>query len=132
MQLGLDVNYDDKHTNKDQYRYNAYQGVEVDVSHMWLLGKGQFLVSGVSYEVDRYDEPDTAISIDVRRDQILRAHSTYGLPLGLLFSHVLPEMVLKDLTGTFGFEQTRAYSNLANYTYNNSQVTGMISKRVDF
>ncbi len=120
--------------NKDaKANYNAYEGFSFGGQHTWILPAGQFLVSGVTYTENIYNEPDFAVSVHNRRDRQLRARATYGAPVTLfLTNRLLPEWVTKDLTASVSVEQFRAVSTITNYTYSNSKVSGMLTKRVEF
>ena len=120
--------------NKDaKANYNAYEGYSFGGQHTWVLPVGQFLVSSLIYTENIYNEPDYAISPHKRTDRQFRARATYGAPITLFVTdHLLPEWVTKDLTASFSVEQFRAISTITNYTYTNSKVSGMLTKRVEF
>jgi hypothetical protein len=96
------------------------------------LGRGQFLLSSLAYTVNLYDEPDRAISVRTRRDELYRARTTYGAPVSLLLGEWLPAGLLENLTATFTVEQTRSVSNITNYTYTNTKLDAMLTKRLEF
>ena len=132
MQLAADLGYEHKAVLKLGHRHNAYEGVEVTGTHTWLLGKGQFVLSSLSYTVNSYDQPDSSVSARTRRDKQLRARAAYGAPAGLLLGRWLPEAALRDLTATCSVEQLRSLSNITNYTYSNTKLGVMLTKRVEF
>lgn len=103
--------------------YNAFHRTELALSHAWLLGKGAFLLSGLTYRNDRYNDPDTVISPDKRTDNTLRLSATAGAPLALAHAK------LKDLMATFTYEYYHALSNLRNYAYTNNKVMLMLTYR---
>ena len=119
--------------NKDaKARYNAYEGLAVQTVYTWLLGRGQFLAASYTFGENEYDTPDRAISAKTRRDEQHRARVTYGLPVSLVTGRFLPKIIVKDLTFAVTFEQFRSDSNVKNYTYSNSKVSGMFTKTFDF
>ena len=132
MQVSSDIGYERKYVNEDDFEFNAYEGFSLSGNHLWLLGWGQFLLTGLTYDVNGYVAPDTAISARTRRDQELRFRTTYGLPVSLVLAWCLPDRWLENLTATFNFEQFRAYSNITSYTYKNSKLGTMLSKRIEF
>ncbi len=75
-----------KNADNDSY---SYDGVEVALSHLMLLGRGQYLVTRASYRWLDYDQPDPNYSSTVvRRDELFRGRIAYGLPLGLLLENI--------------------------------------------
>jgi hypothetical protein len=131
MQLGAELAYEDKNVSRET-RYNAYEGVSLTGSHTWLLGAGQFLLSSLTGTVQSYDEPDPAISARKRRDEQVRARLTYGTPVAPLVGEWLPASMLEDLTATLSVEQFRSLSNIRNYTYKNTKLGVMFTKRLEF
>ena len=131
------VNLNGTYTSKSASRpYYAYDGLTAQVSHTWLLGKGQFLTNSFEASVDDYDEPDAAISARRRRDEQFRTRVTYGAPV-TLFIHPqilpkLPKSVLKDLLFTLTFEHFHSDSNIRNYTYTDHKIAAMFTKSVEF
>lgn len=132
MQFGVNVDLDNKSIDDDSKEYNAYEGYAVTGSHTWLLGEGQFLLTSASFGINAYDKPDRAISARKRRDEQYSARMTYGAPLELWLGWMLPDILTKDVTATFSFEQSRTHSNITNYTYKNSKITTMLSRRIAF
>lgn len=131
MQVSGIVGYENKDI-RGTSQFNAYEGFTLTGNHTWLLGKGQFLVSGLTFTVNGYDEPDTAISSRTRRDEQLRVRLTYGVPIPLLVGGWFPSAFIEDTTATFSVEQFRSLSNIPNYTYSNTKLDLMVSKRIDF
>ena len=130
MFVTLTGTYTGKHAARNYYEYNGYG---VQLSHTWLLGKGQFLTNSYSYETDGYDTPDTAISVRRRRDDQHRVRVTYGAPVSLFLGQkLLPRQVLKDLLFTLTFENFHSDSNIRNYTYTDTKVAGMLTKSLEF
>ena len=131
MQLSIEGAYENKDVD-DLQQSNAYQGGKLTGSHTWLLGKGQFLLSGITYTRNSYDHPDVSISAAKRRDTQLRGRISYGAPVSLLFGEWLPADILENLTATFSTEHLRSISNITNYTYSNTKLSMMLTKRVEF
>ncbi len=129
MKLGSEIGYENKTAKAD---YQAYDALELEGTHTWILPKGQFFLNTLTYEFDDYDRPDFAISGKTRRDHQLCVRVLYGLPVFLLLQRVLPEPVLRDTTATFSFEQLRSLSSITNYTYSNSKFTFMMIKKTEF
>ncbi len=67
----------DKNADLD---FLGYDRDQVRLSHTWLLGGGQFLLTNVTYQRDRYDEAFTFVSGLTRHDDIYRVRATYGAP----------------------------------------------------
>jgi hypothetical protein len=132
MQVQLDIDYQNKDVKEAHGRHNAYQGVAVNGSHTWLLGKGQFLLTALTFGVNGYDEPNVTIASRQRRDEQLRARLTYGLPVSLVIGEWLPRLVWEDLTAAVNVEQFRSLSNITNYTYSNTKLGLLFTKRFEF
>jgi hypothetical protein len=112
--------------------YNAYDGFLMSGSHLWLPGKGQFVINAISYGLNSYDGPDRAISAVTRQDKQFRTRFTYGLPLKLLLGKWGDHWLFDDTTATQSFEYFRSLSTVTNYTYRNFKATTMLSRRVEF
>ncbi len=113
------------HIQTARKRYYGYHRVQPSFRHTWILGKGRFLLSSLSWSADTYSGADLAISTQVRRDNLIRANATYGMPMENLFKS------LKNLLWTFTFEHFHADSNLTNYGYSNNKVSTMLTYRWD-
>jgi hypothetical protein len=109
-----------------------YTGAKIDVEHGWLLGRGMFLLSSVSWEGDWYDEADPNINGTKREDNILRVRTIFGVPFATLTGWSTAPRPLRDVGVSVGFEYTRAFSNIDNYRYHNYRVMGALTKRFDF
>lgn len=99
----------------------AYRRESLGAEYTRLLGRGIFFVAGLSGQFDRYDRPDVSISTMGREDDALITQIMFGVPLSLFWKP------LAGFTGTFGYERFRQTSNLLNYEYSNSRVSGMIT-----
>jgi len=109
-----------------------YKGVQVGLEHGWLLGRGMFLLSNVSWEGDWYDGADPNINATKREDDILRVRTVFGVPFATLTGWDTAPRPLRDVGISVGFEYTRAFSNIDNYRYHNFRVMGALTKRFDF
>jgi hypothetical protein len=109
-----------------------YTGALVALEHGWLLGRGMFLLSNVSWEGDWYDGADPNINSTKREDNILRVRTIFGIPFATLTGWDTAPRPLRDVGISVGFEYTRAFSNIDNYRYQNYRVMGALTKRFDF
>lgn len=109
-----------------------YSGALVSLEHGWLLGRGMFLLTNVSWEGDWYDESDPNINSTKREDNILRVRTIFGIPFATLTGWTDAPRPLRDVGISVGFEYTRAFSNIDNYRYHNYRVMGALTKRFDF
>lgn len=102
-------------------KFDAYRRESVMVSHSWLLGRGQFLLSAVIVNSDRYRQAEAAVSQSNRRDYAQRARVTYGAPLSLIAKP------LGDMVWTLTYEYYHALSNLPNYSYSNNKLSTLLT-----
>jgi len=109
-----------------------YSGVQVGLEHGWLLGRGMFLLTNVSWEGDWYAAADPNINSTKREDNILRVRTVFGVPFATLTGWDTAPRPLRDVGISVGFEYTRAFSNIDNYRYHNFRVMGALTKRFDF
>jgi hypothetical protein len=109
-----------------------YSGATVALEHGWLLGRGMFLLTNVSWEGDWYDEADPNINTTKREDHILRVRTIFGVPFATLTGWSDAPRPLRDVGISVGFEYTRAFSNIDNYRYHNYRVMTSLTKRFDF
>ena len=123
MKAGEGLLHGVKHAHK---HINAYQRDGLLLNHIWLLGRGTFLLSNFVMNFDKYHDPDTAISLQTRYDKTFRASATYGLPLALL------QPKLKDFLWTFTYEYYHALSTVQNYGYSNNKIATMLTYKWDF
>lgn len=100
--------------------FNAYTRHAFSIDHTWLLGKGMFLLSGLTAGYDRYVAQDDFVSPLVREDDNYRVRSIIGAPLSLLYAP------LRDLLGTVSYEYYHSLSNLPNYSYTNNKLSAML------
>lgn len=99
----------------------AYRRESLGGEYTRLLGRGIFFAASLIGQFDRYDRPDVSISAMGREDDALVTQIMFGVPLNLFWKP------LAGFTGTFGYERFRQTSNLLNYEYSNSRVSGMIA-----
>jgi hypothetical protein len=129
MRLGGSLGYAHKSAKQE---YNAYDTFFLKTNHTWLLGRGQFLTNGLTYEKDVYSKPDTAIAGRIRKDNFLIYQATYGAPLTFFQVGKFLPGPMKDITASFSYECFRSLSNITNYTYTNHEFQGMLTKRLEF
>ncbi len=120
MKLTASYTHEVKHAAQD---YWAYQRDSLDFSHLWLTGRGTFLLSALSLSDDSYQQADPFISQTLRNDRILSLGFTYGVPLDL----ASPK--LKDFLATFGYEYFQALSTVENYAFTNNKVSALVTYR---
>jgi hypothetical protein len=119
-----------EHTrNSAARRWESYSREGVTGSHTWLLGSGAFLLSSLTANFDRYDGPDPFIASVTRRDESVRARTTFGIPLGSLGD--MPEG-WEDVSLTATAEAYRQVSTITNYTYNNYRLSLGVGKVWEF
>lgn len=116
--LGGGLAYSLKNASRE---YNAYKRSTASLNYSWLLGKGAFLLSSLAVNWDQYDQPDVAISRNLRRDSTFRVSSTLGAPL------TIAHPKLKDLIGTFTYEYYHALSNIVNYEHINNKISALLT-----
>lgn len=121
--LSVHAFYMDKDAKK---RYNAFSRLGIRLAHQWLLGKGRFMLTSFTGALDRYAEPEFAISTAFRRDDTVRFGATFGTPLGFIAAP------LKDLIWSAGGEIFHSFSNLTNYQYTNHRVNTMLTYKFDY
>jgi tetratricopeptide (TPR) repeat protein len=109
-----------------------YSGAQVNVEHGWLLGRGMFLLTNLSWEGDWYDGSDPNINSTKREDNILRVRTVFGVPFATLTGWNTAPRPLRDVGISVGYEYTRAFSNIDNYRYQNHRVMAALTKRFDF
>lgn len=110
--------------------FESYTGAGVALDHVYLLGRGAYLLSHFSWLYENYDSPDTSISPQLRRDNVLRVRLTAGVPLTLIVGRDAAIPVwLGDTTISVSGEYTWATSTVTNYRYANFRfVTGLTSR----
>lgn len=100
----------------------AYRRESIGGEWLHLLGRGRFLVLGMTGQFDRYEVPDiTVYRSIVRHDDAVIGQVLYGQPLDLLWSP------LRNLTGSIGYEYFMEHSNLINYDYSNDKLTAFVT-----
>lgn len=100
----------------------AYRRESVGGEWLHLLGKGRYLVLGMTGQFDRYEVPDTTVLAGVvRHDDAVIGQVLYGQPLDLIWSR------LSGLTGSLGYEYFMEHSNLMNFDYSNDKLTAFVT-----
>ena len=120
QRLDAEFGYSQKDARKI---YNAYERNSFGLTHIWLVGKGRFLLSSANLDIDSYAGPDIVTAPQTRRDDKVRLAWTFGQPLGFLARPFEPLL----LTCTYEFLQTN--SNILNYGYTNNKVNAMLTYR---
>jgi hypothetical protein len=120
LRAGIAVDHGIKRAAQRYYSFERNGGT---ASGTVLLGKGTFALASVTVNDDRYYTPDTAITVDYRRDTTVRASGTYGAPLSLLRAG------LKDFMLTLSYEYLQALSTVQNYAYTNNKIMGLLTYR---
>ncbi|MBT5945543.1 MAG: DUF560 domain-containing protein, partial [Rhodospirillaceae bacterium] len=110
--------------------FNSYQKSELGASHTLLFGGGDFLLSSLTVNYDRYDDNDPSVSDLTRHDWGGRARMTYGIPWGSVFTNA--GEFWQPFTFTFGGEAYRQISSITNYTYNNYRFSIGLNRRWTF
>ncbi len=131
MQLGATY----RHTLKKAVAgFNAYSTNEATLTHTWLLGEGQFLLTTATYGVDGYAAADPFVSANRREDTTIRARTTYGVPLDTIartLNGALPSEV-GDIVLNLTFEANWINSTITNFAYNNYRTQMLLTKRWEF
>lgn len=121
--------------------FNGFRGHKVSLQHTWLLGEGQFLLTGLDYATNLYKEPDPAITpFQTRHDTQVRFRVTYGAPLSNFLSEAYFDTAaskkyydfLKDWTWTVTGEILDQGSNIPNFSYQNRRAQTMLTRSWDF
>jgi hypothetical protein len=128
-QLELSFNLTDKNA---EVGYEAYKGEGVQLSHTWLLGNGQFLLSNAQAGLQIYDQRDSFISAKTRRDWTYLGRVTYGVPVANLLPEDTVPQGLAGLVMTTSVEAQRVKSSIANYDYSTIRGQWLLSKRWEF
>jgi hypothetical protein len=122
MKVGAGLQHGVKRAHK---HINAYQRDGLLLNHLWLVGRGTFLLSNVVMNLDKYRDPDTAISAQTRYDRTLRASATFGVPLALAHPK------LGDFIWTLTYEYYHALSTVENYAYTNNKLATLVTYKWD-
>jgi len=120
MKLTASYTHEIKHAAQDFWEY---QRESLDLSHLWLLGRGTFLLTSAALHYDRYEQANPLISQTLRDDKTVRLGVTYGVPLDVLHPK------LKDFLGTLNYEYYQALSTVENYAYTNNKVSALLTYR---
>ena len=122
------LHFDKRAKGNGGVEFFSYDRDQVRLTHTWLLGGGQFVLNHVSYQRDRYEEPDVAVSARTRHDDIFRYRFTYGAPLGFFFGPGTLWREIEDITLTASGEFLRSRSNLNNFDFKNFKAQGLLTK----
>ncbi len=113
--------------------FNDYTGIQLAGRVTWILPKGMFVNGLVSWEYDTYDEADPLFSSRRRKDHLVRANVTFGIPLTLLIPKLASrsKLLRKSLLTILG-EAYRAFSNVRIFAYTNFRIGAGFTFRFDF
>jgi hypothetical protein len=129
MRWSSSLGYGQKFAKQD---YNAYSRISLNNTHTWIWPKGQFVINTLNAYFDNYEAPDFSVASKIRNDRSVRYRVTYGAPIEtLLVGKILPKP-FKDIVFTFSYEYYHALSSITNYTYTNSKLEGLFTKRFEF
>lgn len=118
-----------KHALEDFY---TYTGPVASVAASWLLGRGQFLLSTFSFELDLYEGPEKILTEQTRRDRIYIGGLTYGAPLGTLLPFTASSKWLRDTLFTLNATYLNEQSTVENYQYDDWRLTVLWTKNFEF
>lgn len=124
----MKINAGVTHVNQGaREKFDAYRRESFTVSDNWLVGRGQFLLTSLTGNYDRYERPEAAISVMRNRiDDTYRARATYGFPMELI------ARPLASMLWTFTYEYYQALSSIKNYAYSNNKVSTMLTYQFGF
>jgi hypothetical protein len=111
--------------------FESFDGDRLNIDHVWLIGRGIFLVTNGSVEWDRYDELDPLFFGDDREDVIYRARLTLGVPVATMIGEEQRGFLDGLLLSTYG-EYYRQDSNSELYEFENVRGGLALSKRFQF
>jgi len=131
MRVGGEVYVGQKNASVE---FESFSRFGVRANHTWLLGRGQFLLTGASAEMTDYDGPDFFVSpTTVREDEVYRANIAYGVPLATIAAALASDDWLPSYIGSINliaqYEYEKSSSNLSNYDYEANRAQLLMSKR---
>jgi len=113
----------------------SYDGVELHMRDLFLLGRGQYVTAEAWYWRIGYDRPDPAVLPGVtRQDDRYRARLAYGLPIATIAEALggrVPD-ALGQVNFQVGGEYYRQQSNISNYDGDNWSGDVLLTKRFAF
>ena len=131
--LSGDVTFLDKNAKGNfGTEFFSFRRAQLRLSHTWLLGSGQFLLNSLTFQRDHYQDPDAAVSIVTRRDEIWRYRMTYGAPLSFIFGKGTLWEAVEDVTFTPSVDILRQGSNLINFEVSNIKFQALLTKTWNF
>ena len=110
----------------------SFTRAQIRLSHTWLWGGGQFFLNSLTFQHDRYEDPDFAIKGVTRHDDIWRYRVTYGAPLSFFFGEGTLWQAVGDITFTPSVEILRQDSNLKNFDLANIKFQALLTKTWNF
>lgn len=116
-------------------RFFAYNRRELSGRYVGALGRGQYVVANLTYQLDDYDAADPLVDPNtVREDEWWRSRLTYGVPIGTLAAWAgqteagpLDEVVL-----SLSLEYTERSSNLNNFEFENFGTQVLVTRSFPF
>lgn len=119
-------------SGKDAEReFHSYTYGRAELSHIWLLGQGMFLISTASAALQDYDEADQRISPKTRKDNIYTARAAFGVPL-ITWMPQTEGTAFGDMVLSLTAQLTHQDSNITNYTYTDVSGQVLVTKRWEF
>ncbi|MFH1804940.1 MAG: hypothetical protein ABID63_08645 [Pseudomonadota bacterium] len=125
--------------------YYTSRSISGDINHTYLLPGGKYVIGGLTYGLDQYQEADTLVTgttSPIRRtDNPMRLRLTYGARLGNLmesdwFDAEGAGREVYDFLAPISWSVTGEYqgaqSNITNYEYENMRAQILLSRRWDF
>lgn len=120
------------YTNKNaDAAWREFDGLEVNVHHTWIIGRGIYLRNALDYGYEDYDAPNPRVSLRKRNDDIFRYQATFSSPLGRLFKNMHLPRAIADVRMNASLRYYDTTSNIQNYEYDNFRFELLFSKRFD-
>ena len=129
VRISADYLHFEKNAKADFFGYGRDQ---LRFNHTMLLGEGQFLVTNLKFQRDRYDEADIFISSRTRHDNTFTARTTYGAPLKFFVGPGKLHRELEDVTLSASGEWYRTSSNIPNFDYRNFHFQALLTKTLAY
>ena len=122
----------DAYDKNAEVAYEEMGGQKLSLSHTWLFGAGQFLMTAAEASLDRYNGPNETISARTRVDRTFVGRMTYGAPVSTIVPIDGLPSEFDRIVMTATAEGTRVLSNLASYDYANVRGQVLLSRRWEF
>jgi hypothetical protein len=125
QRLGGSIQYTNKEADED---WQEFDGWEVAVDHVWLMGRGRYLKNQLSYGNEEYSDSNPRISTKTRDDDELRYRLAYSSPLREMIDRSLMPKWFHDVRFNASLQYTDVSSNIRNYDYDNTKVGVFLTK----